>query len=216
MPEENEEALCFLEYYDRHNVRSHMCFTCCNCDAVDTIGNSVFHGQAPTADMMTDLRADFLDRLRVPTIGGARKLKITLLIPNIFIGLVLALGSFHFLLALITPFILMSGVNVLYKLWIRGVVSGSLFFSSVPSILLWIYIISVLYITPSCSYELIAAVHVGFLILTYCIYKTQSTDPGILPPRYTLSSDEGHPVALPVDACRKCGASTAELSMHCR
>eukprot|EP00117_Sycon_ciliatum_P026292 scpid39123/ scgid5463/ Probable palmitoyltransferase ZDHHC23; Zinc finger DHHC domain-containing protein 23 len=216
MPGERNEALCSFEYIDRRNTRNHLCMACCQCEALDMVGDSIVRGEAPSSEMMAELRDDVLDRLRIPSAGGARKLEVALLIPNAFIGLVLFLGSLHFALAVITPFLLMAGVNFLYQLWRRGAVSGNLFLSAVPSILLWIYSISVLYITPTCSVQLIVIIHGGFLLLAYCIRQTQSVNPGVLPPKYSLESPEGHVVALPVDACGKCGAVQQELSRHCR
>lgn len=213
---ENDEALCFFEYVDRHNARNHLCLACCQCEALDQVGDSIAHGQAPTSDMMAELMADVLDRLRLPAFGGARRFKPELIVPNVFIGLVLLMGSLHFILALATPIVLAFGVNLVYRLWVRGLVSGTLFFSAVPSILLWIYTISLILIAPSCSYAVIVGIHFAFLVLAFCIHKTQAVNPGVLPRKYKITSDDGHPVALPLDACDKCGASVNELSRHCR
>ena len=214
--DKDPDTLCFFEYYDRKGNKNHLCLACAECEALDQVVDSCVRGKKPRDSDVDDLKADVIDRLRVPAFKGARKLDIDLLLPNLVIGSILMLGSIHLIFALPAPFLLNCFVGRCYQRWRRGHAPSKMFLYWGPSCLAWLYAIAVLHIAPQCTLTCVVAVHCLFTVFLVGMWRTRTSNPGVIAPQYSTKSDSDLPVALPVGVCTSCGAVETDLSRHCR
>ena len=108
--QESDNSLCFCEYYNRNNERTHILFCCCNCEAFDETCTYILcqgnrnesnegKGLIKRFDETLD---DILDRIRIPSPNGAVKINTDLLISLITIFFYISIGTINFVCSLVT------------------------------------------------------------------------------------------------------------------
>ena len=104
-----DNPLCFCEYYNKNNERTHILFCCCNCEAFDqTCTYILCQRNRKESDkkgfmkLIDETLDDILDRIRIPSPNGAVKVNTDLLISLIAILLYISIGTINFVFSLIT------------------------------------------------------------------------------------------------------------------
>lgn len=112
--EDSEHPLCLCEYHNKNNERVHMLMCCCNCEAVDALCTSVICGCCDSSNnsprfqrysLLYESFIDFLDRLRYPYIGGARKFNWDFVLSILCILAYDYIGSYNFVLSMFAFFV---------------------------------------------------------------------------------------------------------------
>ncbi|KAH3801824.1 palmitoyltransferase ZDHHC23-B-like [Dreissena polymorpha] len=89
------DALCCCEYENKHGDRSHLLACCCDCEALDQIGDRFFKCETIPSSLIDRFLDTLSDRCRIPglTGGGAIKVNLELATPIIIIPASLSLAA---------------------------------------------------------------------------------------------------------------------------
>ncbi len=119
--EDTERPLCLCEYFNRNNERVHLLNCCCNCEAIDLLCTSIcccctdrdeinlnddrkVHNNSicfllnclkSRKDLLYESFNDISDRLRIPMLGGARRIELDFIISNASILVYLMFGTIN-------------------------------------------------------------------------------------------------------------------------
>ena len=104
-----ENPLCFCEYYNKNNERTHILFCCCNCEAFDQTCTYILcqrnrkeSDKKSFMKLVDETLDDILDRIRIPSPNGAIKVNTDLLVSLISIFFYISIGTINFIFSLIT------------------------------------------------------------------------------------------------------------------
>ena len=130
--EDTERGLCLCEYYNRNNERAHLLNCLCNCEAIDLLCTSVcccctdreeidlnesgrrknnsicflLNCLKSRQELLFESLADINDRIRVPMIGGARRIELDFVISASCLLVYLMFGTMNLVASVLAIFLL--------------------------------------------------------------------------------------------------------------
>ena len=115
-----EDGLCCCEYLTYQGERAHLLGLCCDCEALDTMVDSLVKGGGVRGDKVREVLDTAEERLRLPWPGGAVRIPLSSTLPVILVPSLLWTASLHFVLAgvvfiVILPLLFLVTVRVIVK-----------------------------------------------------------------------------------------------------
>ena len=119
--EDTERPLCLCEYFNRNNERVHLLNCCCNCEAIDILCTSIcccctdrdeinlnenakannnsvcflLNCLKSRKELLYESFIDVSDRIRIPMLGGARRIELDFIISIVSILVYLFFGTIN-------------------------------------------------------------------------------------------------------------------------
>ncbi|XP_036409390.1 palmitoyltransferase ZDHHC23-B [Megalops cyprinoides] len=181
---EMEEPLCCCEFVNRDGERSHMAACCCDCEHLDQACDRWLKGEPQAPGSVWRVASVVRDRLRVPWLGGARRVDVSVLPPLLLLPLLLRVAALHFLLGLLVLTAL-PGLVLWYYYATHRRKGRTLFFLSLALFsLAYMYYLFLTEVLPRGDVEplQLAAVTAGVALTLLCLARTKR-EPGYVRPR---------------------------------
>lgn len=98
----DDDPLCCCEYISQVGERSHILACLCDCEALDAAFDRLVRCRRVPAQYWSRVEVTIMDRIRVPWVGGAKRVELDLVSPIILLPAVLLLACHSWTMLIIT------------------------------------------------------------------------------------------------------------------
>lgn len=184
----DDDPLCCCEYISNVGERSHILACLCDCEALDTAFDRLLTCRRVPAPHWSLVRDTVMDRIRVPWLGGAKRLEMDVISPIIILPSVLLLACHSWTMLMITFSALPFALFFIHRRCSRSRTRTRFFLSWTVSslvVLLGVFQLEVVpYLEILFSENTVLMLAVALTCL--CAYQVHNCPPDILAPSVTV------------------------------
>ncbi|XP_050035934.1 palmitoyltransferase ZDHHC23 isoform X1 [Dermacentor andersoni] len=183
----DDDPLCCCEYISEVGERSHILACLCDCEALDTAFDRLLKCRRVPAPHWSLVKDTVMDRIRVPWLGGAKRVETDVISPIILLPSALLLACHSWTMLMITFSALPFALFFIHRRCSRNRTRTKFFLSWTVSslvVLLGVFQLEVVpYLEILFSENTVLMLAVGFTCL--CAYLVHNCPPDVLAPSIT-------------------------------